>query len=116
MDSANPGMLSKAHGDRWRRHRLVRRIAPGENRPLRSEKFPGIHRIFIAGSGAHPFGLGIDADIRIFWYSSYNMDVLGRFDPKTGKHQLNIRSPTLKTPFENSFATRKEGVVRVPVE
>ena len=37
----------------------------------------------LPGPEPTPYGLGIDADTHI-WYSSYNMDVLGRFDPKTG--------------------------------
>ena len=46
-----------------------------------------------------PYGLGIDAKGNI-WYASYNMDVLGCFDPKTGQ--------TVEYPFPHSENTIRE--------
>jgi streptogramin lyase len=53
----------------------------------------------LPGPEPTPYGLGIDADNHI-WYSSYNMDVLGRFDPSTGK--------TVEYPFPHSENTIRE--------
>jgi streptogramin lyase len=38
----------------------------------------------LPGQAPTPYAFGIDKQHNI-WYSSYLMDVIGRFDPKTGK-------------------------------
>ena len=43
-----------------------------------------VKEFVLPGPQPTPYGMGIDANGDI-WYASYNMDVLGRFDPKTGK-------------------------------
>ena len=49
----------------------------------------------LPGPQPTPYGMGIDSNGGV-WYASYNMDVLGRFDPKTGK-VTEILSRTRKT-------------------
>ena len=53
----------------------------------------------LPGPQPTPYPIGIDKEGYI-WYASYNMDVLGRFDPKTDK--------TVEYPFPHSENTIRE--------
>jgi len=53
----------------------------------------------LPGPEPTPYGMGIDSNGGV-WYASYNMDVLGRFDPKTGK--------VTEYPFPHSENTIRE--------
>jgi len=64
-------------------------------------------RNFHARPGSQSYALGFDAD-GYLWYDSHNMDIIGRFDPRTGRWS-SIRSRTRNSPCGNSSAIPKAG-------